>query len=222
MGTNARFVWHDLMAADVEGAKSFYGELFGWKFKRGEGDSNYEHIYAGEQGIGGVMKNDPQTGAPPHWLGYVAVDDVDQTVATITTNGGKVYMPKMDIPTVGSFAVTADPDKASKFYSAVFGWDIETMEMPNFGTYTLLKRKGVKDETGADKNAGGIMKLPPSVPHPFWLAYVAVPDCDAVVAKATKLGGVVPMPPMDIPDVGRIATILDPQQVPIAVLAPKR
>ena len=118
--------------------------------------------------------------------------------------------------------LTADPDKASKFYSAVFGWDIETMEMPNFGTYTLLKRKGVKDETGADKNAGGIMKLPPSVPHPFWLAYVAVPDCDAVVAKATKLGGVVPMPPMDIPDVGRIATILDPQQVPIAVLAPKR
>ena len=35
MGGKARFVWHDLMAADVGGAKRFYGELFGWTFKPG-------------------------------------------------------------------------------------------------------------------------------------------------------------------------------------------
>src|SRR5579864_8942073 len=109
MSTNPRFVWHDLMAADVERAKSFYGELFGWKFKKGEGDPTYEHIYAGEVGIGGVMKNDPKWGAPPHWLGYVTSDDVDASVAAATKAGGKVMAPKMDIPTVGQFAVVMDP-----------------------------------------------------------------------------------------------------------------
>jgi predicted enzyme related to lactoylglutathione lyase len=55
----------------------------------------------------------------------------------------------------------------------------------------------------------------------FWMAYVAVPDCDATVTKAQRLGGKVPMPAMDIPDVGRFATILDPQMAAIAILQPK-
>lgn len=262
MSAKARFVWHDLMAADVEGAKSFYGELFGWKFKRGEGDPAYEHIYAGEQGIGGLMKNDPKLGAPPHWLGYVAVDNVDTAVSVVTQNGGKVHAPTMDIPTVGQFAVvadpqgavfspfhytgkdagkpesnvtpaawtfcwdellTSDPKAAEKFYGTLFGWGVEHMDTQTpMGRYTLFKRNGVKDDTGADKSAGGLMKLPPGVPHPFWLAYVAVPDADAVVAKAKKLGGHTPMPVLEMANVGRFTTLLDPQMAAIAILQPKR
>jgi predicted enzyme related to lactoylglutathione lyase len=246
------------MAGDVERAKSFYGELFGWKFKRGEQDPSYEHIYAGEEGIGGILKNDPKWGAPPHWLGYVSVDNVDQSVSLVTKAGGKVYH-REDIPTVGQFAVcgdpqgavfspfhytgkdagkpesnampgtwtfcwdellTSDPDAAAKFYNAVFGWGAEHMEMPG-GRYTLLKRKGVKDERGQDKNAAGLMKRPPGVPANFWLAYVAVPDADAVVAKAKKLGANVPMPIMEVPDVGRFTTILDRDMAAIAILQPQ-
>ena len=48
MSAHAKFVWHDLMAADVEAAKRFYKELFGWHYKRGEHDP-YEHISAGER-----------------------------------------------------------------------------------------------------------------------------------------------------------------------------
>jgi predicted enzyme related to lactoylglutathione lyase len=254
-------MWHDLMASDVEGAKRFYGELFGWRFKKGEGKDPYEHIMVGETGIGGMMKLDPKHGAPPHWLGYVTVDNVDACANLVKQHGGKVVAPKVSIPDTGEFCVavdpqggafspfhytgkdankpesnempgmyhfcwdellTSDPDAAAKFYSGVFGWGAESMDMPGFGKYTLLKRKGTKDAQGMEKNAGGVMKLPPGVPHTFWLCYVAVPDCDQVAEKAKKQGATVTMQPMDIPNVGRFATMLDPQHVAFAVLAPKR
>lgn len=257
MSAQSKFVWHDLMTSDVEAAKRFYGELFGWRFKRGDKDP-YEHIIA-EREIGGMMKQDPAHGAPPHWIGYVSVDDVDAAVNSARQHGGKIYVPKTDIPTVGQFAVVADPhgavfspflykgkegqapetnarpapytfcwdelmspdpDAAAKFYTAVFGWGVESMEMGSFGRYSLFKRTGVKDEMGADKNAGGLMKTPPAVPHPFWLTYIAVPDADAALAKAAKLGAKVLSPAIDIPNVGRFATLMDPQHAAFAVLAP--
>ncbi|MCU1280938.1 MAG: Glyoxalase-like domain protein [bacterium] len=257
MGGKSKFVWHDFMAAEVGGAKRFYGELFGWTFK--PGDHDYEHIVAGGREIGGIMKLDPAHGAPPHWIGYVSVDDVDAACATATKSGGKIYMPKMDIPKVGQFAVcadpqgavfspfhytgegagqaesndrpgpytfcwdelvTSDPDGAARFYATLFGWSAEHLEMPGFGRYTLLKRTGVKDEMGADKNAAGVMSLPPGVPHPFWMTYVAVESADKTADKVKKLGGTVMKPPADIPDVGRFVVLMDPQHAALAVLQP--
>ncbi len=253
MGTSARFFWHDLLAADVEGAKRFYGELFGWKFKRDD-KGGYEHIEAGATGIGGIMKN--ESPAPPHWIGYLAVDDVDRAVAAVTKNGGKVLMPKMDIPEVGQFAYMADPQGAAfapmhyvgkdankpepempglwtfcwdelhtpdpaastKFYTAVFGWGTETMEMGGGMQYTLLKRTGVADSKGQVRSAGGLMKG--MTPHPLWMPYVAVESADATTEKAKRLGANVLVPPTDIPNVGRFACYLDPQQAPISVLQP--
>lgn len=256
MGGTSRFVWHDFYAADLAAAKRFYGELFGWSFK--PGDHGYEHIAAGGREIGGMMKLEPQMGAPPHWIGYVSVEDVGRAVAAVTQAGGQKFHQE-DIPNVGQFAVcadpqgavfspfhytgkdagkpeanerpapwtfcwdellTADPEAAVRFYTSVFGWGTEHMDMPDFGRYTLFKRTGVKDEMGADKNAGGVMKLPPGVPRSFWLTYVAVENADATVDKAKKLGATPTTPPMDIPHVGRFATLLDPQRAPFAVLAP--
>jgi predicted enzyme related to lactoylglutathione lyase len=116
--------------------------------------------------------------------------------------------------------VTTDPDAAAKFYATVFGWGVESTDMPGFGKYTLLKRTGVKDEMNADKSAGGVMKAPPMVQHPFWMTYVAVPNADDAVAKAQKLGGKVLAPAMDIPNVGRFASFMDPMNAAFAVLAP--
>src|SRR5437016_5817063 len=110
MSASARFVWHDFMAADVGGAKRFYGELFGWTFK--PGDHDYEHIVAGGQEIGGLMMLDPKHGAPPPWIGYDVVDSVDAAGATVSKYGCKVPMPKMYIPTLGQIAVCADAQGA--------------------------------------------------------------------------------------------------------------
>jgi hypothetical protein len=75
---------------------------------------------------------------------------------------------------------------------------------------------------GADKSAGGVAKSPPGVPVSFWLPYISVPSADDLVAKAKKLGGTVTAGPMDIPNVGRFATLLDPQNAAFAILQPSR
>lgn len=258
--SKSRFMWHDLMTKDVEAAKKFYADLLGWTYSKGEsGPMPYEHVLANGKHIGGMMKLE-QPGVPPHWLGYVSVDDVDASVGAVQKNGGKILMPKMDIPKTGQFAIAADPqgavfspfhftgegasapetndrpapftfcwdelltkdaDAAARFYESIFGWKTQKIEMGGFGTYTLLKRPGVKDELGEDKNAGGIMTSPPNAQHPpFWLAYIAVPNADAMAEKLTKLGGKVMNPPMDIPNVGRFFPAMDPQNAAVAFLAP--
>ena len=113
MNANGRFVWYDLMTNDPEGAKRFYGELIGWKTSKWSG-GDYEMWSAGEQMIGGIMSLPPEAkGAPPHWLGYVAVEDVDATARKAQELGGKVHHPATDIPNVGRFAVLADPQGAT-------------------------------------------------------------------------------------------------------------
>jgi predicted enzyme related to lactoylglutathione lyase len=116
--------------------------------------------------------------------------------------------------------LTTDVDKATSFYTSLFGWGVEKVDVGT-GIYTLLKRTGVKDPTmgGRDKDAGGMFKSP--APHSFWVCYVAVPDCDATFAKAKKLGATVHMEPTDIPNVGRFANVADPQGASIAFLQGK-
>jgi predicted enzyme related to lactoylglutathione lyase len=117
--------------------------------------------------------------------------------------------------------LTNDTAKAASFYGAVFGWGIEKMDMGPAGTYTLFKRTGVKDETGGDKSAAGMMQSPKDAPYPpFWLAYVAVPDAAATVEKAKRLGGSVMVPPTPIPNIGTFAVLMDTEQAAIAILQP--
>jgi predicted enzyme related to lactoylglutathione lyase len=51
-------------------------------------------------------------GTSPHWLPYVAVDDVDATIARARQQGGKIPMPAEDIPGVGRLGVLQDPTGA--------------------------------------------------------------------------------------------------------------
>jgi hypothetical protein len=131
-----RFVWHDLNTKDVEGSKKFYGEIFNWKLESGDKDP-YIHISAGGEMIGGMRQmgaNEPQ---PPSWLGYIGVDDVAASVSSITSAGGRVYVPPTKIETAGTFAVTADPTGAvfAPWKSARPGEDVEPQGMPKVFTF---------------------------------------------------------------------------------------
>jgi len=253
---NHRFVWHDLNTRDPNGATRFYGELFNWKFEKGEG-SPYLHIKAGEKMIGGVRQMGPNEPGPTSWLGYIACDDVAAVVNKISGAKGKVLMPTTNMPNVGTFAVvadptggvfapwksaragedvdrpgeqaqpftfcwdelmTTDPDAAAAFYAQVFGWEPSKMDMGGGTTYTLLHRPGVKNTKGEPVGAGGVMKSPPGVPHSFWLSYIFVENTDEINEKAKRLGATVTVPPTDIPNIGRFACWMDPQQAPIAVI----
>jgi hypothetical protein len=112
-----RFVWFDLMAPDVEAAKAFYPAVMGWGTQIWEAPGmSYTMWTAGERPLGGFMPMPPDAvagGAHPHWLAYVSVPDTDATVARAGELGAKIMVPPTDIPTVGRFAVIADPQGAT-------------------------------------------------------------------------------------------------------------
>ena len=70
------------------------------------------------------------------------------------------------------------------------------------------------------RSVGGCMTLPPEaagVP-PHWMNYITVADCDGAARKAEGLGAKVVFGPMDVPSVGRFATLLDPQGAAVSII----
>jgi predicted enzyme related to lactoylglutathione lyase len=98
----------------VAGAKSFYGELFGWTFDdMPMEDSVYSVFSANGEEIGGMMALPPGAQEmPPCWGQYVSVDDVDAIAKKAAAKGGKIVMAPKDIPEVGRFCVIQDPQGA--------------------------------------------------------------------------------------------------------------
>jgi uncharacterized protein len=123
-------------------------------------------------------------------------------------------------PKVGSFCWlelgTSDQAAAKKFYSNLFGWTAEDVPMAPDMPYTMFRKDG-SDVCGAYR----LMKeqVDAHVP-PHWMLYVKVESADASAAKAVKLGGQQVVPPTDIPNVGRFATLQDPTGAIISIFQP--
>lgn len=199
--------------------------------------------------VAGVMPL-MQEGQPPAWGAHVSVEDADATTARVREAGGSVLAEPMDVLDLGRMAVFADPSgavfgawqpgdfvgaevvneanalvwnelntrdvaSAREFYSAVFGWSYDEREFET-GVYVSLK---VGDDT-----VGGILditgRVPDEVPD-HWLAYFAVDDVDAVVARAAESGGEAVFGPQDLAEVGRIAVLQDPWGAVFALLHPQ-
>ena len=114
------FIWYELMTTDPNAAKVFYDAVVGWNIDAQSampgGDMDYRMIQRSDGGsAGGVLglTKDMEThGARPVWLGYVCVDNVDQALKDIESQGGKTMMPANDIPDVGRIAMISDPQGA--------------------------------------------------------------------------------------------------------------
>jgi hypothetical protein len=249
--SRGRFVWHDLMTPDPEAAKAFYTAVAGWGTQMwGEGSATpYMMWTAGETPIGGTMRLPDEAvagGARPHWIAYVTVPDVDAAVARAQELGGKVMRPAMDIPTVGRFAVIADPQGA--FIAPYkpekeapepagpplgdFSWhELATTDpAAAFDFYSALFGwdKTSAMDMGADgvyqmygrkgRPLGGIFKKPAQMPGPpAWLHYIRVADIQKAAAAIPAHGGRVTNGPMEVPGGDQIITGIDPQGGPFAV-----
>ena len=100
-----------------------------------------------------------------------------------------------------------DSAQAATFYSQALDWGTESMDMGEMGVYPMLKANG--------QNIAGIMGTSgqagmEDVP-PHWAIYISVDDVDARLAKCVELGASSVVGPMDIPSVGRMALLRDPQ-----------
>lgn len=99
-GAVGDFAWHELATTDLEGAVSFYTQLFGWS--RGAahdmGPMGLYQLFSHDgQDVGGMYKvRDNAT--PPGWLNYARVTDVDKAAAAVKAGGGRILNGPMEVP----------------------------------------------------------------------------------------------------------------------------
>ncbi len=100
--------WSQLNTTDPAAALDFYSALVGWE-KKGEPIPGY-HIF-GRSGecLGGITTlQEGET--TPRWMPYITVDDLDATLAKVTSLGGSIIMPAMPLPNDGGhIAIISDP-----------------------------------------------------------------------------------------------------------------
>lgn len=188
-------------------------------------------------------------GVPPHFMSYISVADADETARRAQALGGQVMKEPFDVMDLGRMAVLVDPlgasfaiwqarkhpgetpgegkpgtrcwnelvtdapERAAAFYSELFGWQAQKAPMGGMD-YTLFQ--------AGELMVGGLMQKAPEMgPMPScWVIYFVVPDCDAAVKRAEASGGKVLMPPMDLPEVGRMTWLMDGQGAMAGILEP--
>lgn len=102
----ATIVHFEIPADNVERANKFYGSLFGWKAEKVQG-MEYLGFRTGDDAIGGIMKRQ----MPDQQItNYFGIDSVDKHAKKIQELGGKVKVPKTDVPGFGWFAICTDTE----------------------------------------------------------------------------------------------------------------
>ncbi len=248
MSARGRFVWYDLMTTDPEKAEAFYTNALGWGTEVWQGPMPYHMWKASGKTMGGVMQL-PNAAAPPHWLAYIGVPDVDATVKDAESRGAKTLAKPTDIPTVGRYAVLADPQGAvfAVFTSAgnapghegaptmgEFSWhELATTDIDAaFSFYQALF--GWEKQNDHDMGPlgvyrifarngielGGMFNKTADMPFPpNWLQYIMVDSARAAADRVTAHGGKILNGPMEVPGGDWIVQCMDPQGAAFAVHA---
>ena len=107
--------YFDFTVNDLSLAKTFFENVFGWRFERFPMPYEYYRILAGsddEPGIDGgigAIADTPTSGGRPLTQVTIPVTDLDRCVAQIEKGGGQIVEPKMPIPGIGWFAACTEP-----------------------------------------------------------------------------------------------------------------
>ena len=243
--TQHRPTWVDLGTSDLEGAKRFYGELFGWEAETVAPPEygNYANMNLNGKPVAGA--GDAQPGQPTVWTVYISTPDVDSTLAMVKDAGGEVVMPAMDIMDAGRLGIFQDPTGAFVGLwqgaqhtgaqimneTGSFAWaELHTPDMEAaktfytsvFGWTEKTSPLGPMEYTEwklGDESIGGGMTLSDEMQGvpPHWMVYFAVDDVDVAAAKVQELGGTVMVQPDDFPG-GRFAIVTDPQGATFGLL----
>ncbi|MFE0463929.1 VOC family protein [Kitasatospora sp. NPDC058965] len=241
--------WVSLMAGDLESATDFYGRLLGWTFSRGPDRwGPYVRALAGGVAVAGLSgATDLQL--PVAWTAYFGTEDADMVSERVRARGGTVAIGPLGFD-AGRLAIAADragapfgiwegdrergavlhtlpgapvwielrtPDAfdSALFYGGVFGWD----DRPAGEFDVRFEHERVVLRTAGRSVAALVTSTDPEA-RPSWNVYFSVPDADATVELADRLGADVLGEVRDSP-YGRVADLRDPQGGRFSVLGPR-
>ena len=240
------FSWLDLSTSDADGAKTFYGEFFGWEFEDSEvpGGGVYTMCHVQGDAVAAIIQQDEH---PGHWNNYVTVTSADETAAKAKQLGAKVFEEPFDVMEAGRMAVFADPGGActlrrgnrestsalaeSTTLAAWAGTSYRrailrtrpTFYSDLFGwTAEPIEQDGktvyVTIKNSAGRMNGGFMPMTEQQggAPSYWLPYFIVTSCDEGLSRIEELGGELLAGPME-PGGGRIAVASDPQGAVFAI-----
>jgi len=234
--------WIDLGARDVDAALTFYAEVVGWEAGERSGPEYGGYAMWFRDGIPAAGIGPLRESDSPAWTIYLATTDIDATLETVTRNGGRTLTPAMVIGPLGRMAVVTDPT------GAVFGfweardfpgftrygepghvdWCIARSTDPSTTTAFMRAlfdyvehRDDTVDEGYVELRIDGSPALGVAATQDAdssWMAYFAVENADAAVARALAAGGSITRPAESTP-YGRIATITDPEGATFSVIS---
>jgi uncharacterized protein len=224
------FCWVDVGTTDVDAAKRFYGELFGWEprdFPAAPG-MTYTRCVIGDRDVAAIYGQGERgraAGLPPQWSSYVAVDDVDAVAARAAELGATLVAEPFDVLDAGRMAVIRDPVGAhvslwqagshpgAGLVNDIGCWSSNQLQAPDPALavpfYSDLLGWEIEAEQGSDipywsiRNDGadnGGMVATPG--PPAWVVYFHVADADATGAAVADSGGGVLFPPTTVAAAG--------------------
>lgn len=244
-----RPVWAELLTTDPAGAKRFYATVLGWSYQPFEGAAMpYDMVKRPDgQAIGGIMSIPPGMNYPPHWEMYVAVENLDESIAKVQRLGGKSLSGVIDVPGTGRLSTMLDPQggvfaiiqpaprEQTPEVEAAVG-DVAWREL--YTTDVMAAKRFYRDlfgwkETSAFDmgpmgtysifgrafNLGGMMnKTPEMAKMPTaWNLYFRVANAEEAAARVKVNGGQVLNGPMEVPGGDRIVNCLDAQGASFSV-----
>jgi uncharacterized protein len=232
----------ELGTTDQKAAKKFYMDLFGWTVDDAPmGPDDFYSMFKldGKDAAAAYTLRKDQQGVPPHWMLYIATDNVDESARRAAELGATIIAQPFDVMDVGRMSVVQDPTGAhfclwqakkqsgiaAKNSDGAFCWaDLSTTDVARASEfYTQLfgwkLEKGENDSSGyvhiknGDEFIGGIPPAAHRDPNtpPHWLLYFETSNCDASVEKAKQNGARVYYGPVSMENVGRLAILADPQ-----------
>jgi uncharacterized protein len=244
-----RICWHELLTTDPEAAPGFYEAVTGWGTEVWDsGEGSYTMWTNDSAPLGGVMRLPGQAaaaGAPSHWLAHISTPDIGATVVRARELGATVLVEE-SVPTVGAFAIIADP------YGAVFSAFEPESEAPGHdgpptvgefswhelptgdweGAWSFYSELFGWEKTDAmdlgdmgmyqmygrgAQPLGGMFNKTPEMAQSAWLCYIRVADMDASLEKVRELGGQVMSGPLEVPGGDVVAQCMDPSGAAFAL-----
>lgn len=234
--------WLDLSTPDLEGARRFYRQVFGWEYLDiGEQFGHYHYALANGRPAAGLGQQQP--GAPASRLWTIFLASAAGDAERVTAFGGRIVVEPMTVGDAGKMTVCADPSGALfglwqpiNFIGAAVEAEHGSLAWSEVNTrdaaaacefygklFGLTAHKLEGQEYFILQRDGemlfGILQMDEQwgdLP-PHWMGYFAVDNTDAALERVLAAGGSVGAPAFDTP-YGRMAVIGDPYGAAVSIV----